>query len=87
MENRENQYKPDSVSPPGETLYELLEDFGMTQKELAERMNRPEKTINEIVKGKTAITPDTAIQLERVLGTPGHFWIQREAQYQETSLP
>lgn len=84
MGNRENQYKPDFVSPPGDTLNEILEDRGMTQKELAERMNRPEKTINEIIKGKAAITPDTTLQLEKVLGTPAHFWIQREAQYQES---
>lgn len=84
MGNRDNQYTPDSVSLPGDTLSEMLGDIGMTQKELAERMNRPEKTINEIVKGKTVITPDTAIQLERVLRAPAHFWIQREAQYQES---
>ncbi|MEJ7693953.1 HigA family addiction module antitoxin [Daejeonella sp.] len=84
MGNRENIYRPDSVSPPGDTLGEILEDIGMTQKELAERMDRPEKTINEIVRGKAAITPDTAIQLERVLNTPAHFWIQRESQYQES---
>jgi len=83
MANRESRYKPDYVSPPGETLYELLEDLGMTQKELAERMNRPEKTINEIIKGKATITSDTAIQLEKVFKTPAHFWIQREARYQE----
>ncbi len=83
MANRMNQYLPDYVSPPGETLIDALEERGMRQKELAERMNRPEKTINEIVKGKNAITPETALQLEKVLGIPANFWIQREAHYQE----
>lgn len=83
MIKNENQYNPDFVTPPGETLNELLEEMGMSQKELSNRMDRPEKTINEIIKGKSAITPDTAIQLERVLNIPAHFWIQREAQYQE----
>lgn len=83
MANR-NQYMPDLVSPPGETLNEMLSERGMTQKELAERMNRPEKTINEIVKGKAIITSDTAIQLERVFGVPAYFWMQREANYQES---
>lgn len=83
MVSRVNQYRPNHVSPPGESLLELLEDRGMTQKELAERMDRPEKTINEIIKGKATITPDTAIQLERVLGLPAHFWIRREANFQE----
>jgi plasmid maintenance system antidote protein VapI len=55
----------------------------MSQAELAERTGRPKKTINEIIKGKTAITPETAIQLERVLSTPASFWNQREQTYRE----
>lgn len=78
-----NQYTPDYVSPPGETLLEILEEQGMSQAELAERTGRPKKTISEIVNGKAAITPDTALQLERVLGVPSHFWNQREQNYQD----
>jgi addiction module HigA family antidote len=78
-----NQYRPDTVSPPGETLLETLEAMGMTQAELAERTGRPQKTINEIVKGKSAITPETALQLERVLGVPAGFWNNRESAYRE----
>ncbi len=79
----QNQYIPDVVSPPGETLLEILEDKGMSQAELAERTGRPKKTINEIIKGKAAITPETAIQLERVIGTPASFWNNRERNYRE----
>ena len=78
-----NQYHPDVVSPPGETLLEVLEERGITQAELADRTGRPRKTINEIVKGKTAITPETALQLERVLGVPASFWNARETLYRE----
>ncbi|MCB9091374.1 MAG: helix-turn-helix domain-containing protein [Halobacteriovoraceae bacterium] len=78
-----NEYKPDYVSPPGETLEELLDDRGMSQKEFADRAGRPLKTINEIVKGKTAITPETAIQFERVLGVPAEFWNSRESNYRQ----
>lgn len=79
----QNQYQPDFVSPPGETLLEILEDKGMSQAELADRTGRPKKTINEIIKGKAAITPETAIQLERVLGSPASFWNNRERNYRE----
>jgi HTH-type transcriptional regulator / antitoxin HigA len=78
-----NQYRPDEVSLPGESLEEILEERGMTQAELAERTGRPKKTINEIIQGKAAITPETALQLERVLGTPARFWLEREQQYRE----
>lgn len=77
------EYEPDVVSPPGDTVQETLENIGMTQLELAERAGRPLKTINEIIKGKAAITPETALQLERVLGIPARFWNNRERHYRE----
>lgn len=79
----QNQYTPDFVSPPGETLQETLDELGMTQAELADRTGRPKKTINEIVLGKAAITSETALQLELVLGVPATFWLRREQQYRE----
>jgi HTH-type transcriptional regulator/antitoxin HigA len=78
-----NQYSPTEVTPPGETLLEVLEERGITQAELSERTGRPRKTINEIIKGKSGITPETALQLERVLGVPAQFWNTRETQYRE----
>jgi len=78
-----NEYTPDSVSLPGETLQEVLDERQMTQADLAERMGRPKKTVNEIVQGKAAITPETALQLERVLGVPAGFWNNLEQNYRE----
>lgn len=83
IEKSINQYHPDNVSPPGETLADLLDERGMSQAELAERTGRPTKTINEIVKGKAMITPETAIQFERVFGVPAEFWNNREAMYRQ----
>ena len=70
--------------PPGEVLEEELEARGMTQKELAARLGRPAQAINEIIKAKKAITPDTAIGLERVLGIDADFWTNFEATYRMT---
>ena len=80
----ENRFKPDYAVPPGVTLSETLEALGMSQADLAERTGRPKKTMNEIVKGKAAITPETALQLERVLGIPASFWNNLERDYRET---
>ena len=79
-----NEYNPEAVSPPGTMLTEMLEERGMTQAELCERIGRPRKSINEILKGKTAITPDTAIQLERAFGVSSTFWNNRQRQYDES---
>jgi plasmid maintenance system antidote protein VapI len=56
----------------------------MSQAELADRTGRPKKTINEIIKGKAAITAETAIQLEKVLAIPASFWTAREQNYRES---
>ena len=77
------QYRPDYVSPPGATLLDILEERGMTQNELAKRVGRTPKLINEIVKGKAAITEETALQLERALGVPASFWNNRERAYRQ----
>jgi HTH-type transcriptional regulator / antitoxin HigA len=69
------------ISPPGDTLLETITHKQMSQTELAARMGRPLKTINEIIKGKAAIMPETAFQLERVLGISADFWIERERNY------
>lgn len=67
--------------PPGEYLAEVLEEKGFTQIELAQRMGRPAQAICEIVKGNKAITPETALQLERTLGVPAYIWTGLENDY------
>jgi HTH-type transcriptional regulator / antitoxin HigA len=75
-------YEPDVAIPPGATILELIQTKGMTQQQLAGRMNRPPNKINEILHGKRAITVETALELELVLGWPAGFWLEREKNYQ-----
>src|ERR1700733_11480286 len=77
----QSSWVPDWAVPPGEILLEAIQDRGMSQSDLARRMGRPIKTINEIVNGKAAITPDTAIQLEMTLGIEAAFWNNLESAY------
>jgi len=79
----QNQYEPDMVTPPGETLAETIQALGMSQAQLAERTGRSKKMINEIIKGKAPITARMSIELERVLGVPAGFWNNREHHYRE----
>ncbi|MEV0269625.1 HigA family addiction module antitoxin [Hamadaea sp. NPDC050747] len=76
-------WQPDWAVVPGEVLLEALEERSMTQVELARRIDRPLKTVNEIVNGKAAITADTAIQLERALGISASIWNGLETNYRE----
>lgn len=75
------RYEPDYATRPGEVLEEYLAARGMTKAELAARCGRPTKTISEIIHGKAAITPETALQLERVLGRSASLWQGLEANY------
>lgn len=78
-----NQFEPDVVFPPGETLLETLQATGMTQAELARRMGCPLTTLSEMIQGRVAITPQTALQLERILGVPAGFWQNLERSYRD----
>ena len=78
-----NSYAPDYLVKPGEIIENYLEYAGFTQSSLAERTGLSKKTINEIIKAKSAITAETALKLERTLGRPAHFWSNLERQYQE----
>src|SRR5690554_1686670 len=80
----EEKYYPDIAIPPGETLLELLETNYMTQAELAVRMDVSNKHINQIIKGKASITAETALKLEKIFELPARFWLNLEADYQET---
>ena len=81
---KKNQFKPDYAVLPGDTLKETIDALGMSQADLAERTGRPKKTINEIIQGKAAITPETALQLEKVLGVPANFWNNLQRNYEES---
>lgn len=82
MENTE-EYRPDSCSPPGHTLRDILEERKLSQSELCRMIKRPRKTICGIINGHVAITPQTALELEKALeAPPAEFWIRREALYQ-----
>lgn len=70
---------------PGEFLQEWIEEEGngITQAKLAEKLGVSRKHVNEILKGKVALTPDIALRLERVTGIPSSGWLAYEAQFRE----
>ena len=77
----ETVFISDMAIPPGEYLEEVLEDLEISQAELAIKMGCPLQAINEIVKGNKAITPETALQLEQVLGVSAQFWSNLETEF------
>ena len=61
---------------PGEMLLEeFLKPLGITQSAFAVRLGVSFPRLNEIIRGKRAVTPDTALRIARVLGMPADFWL------------
>jgi antitoxin HigA-1 len=67
---------------PGETLREdFLKPLGMTVHRMAMELSVPATRVNDIVRGKRAITADTALRLARYFGTTPQFWMSLQANY------
>ena len=67
---------------PGEILLtEFLEPLGISQYRLAQATALPQTRISEIVRGKRAITTETALRLSKALGVDERFWITIQTDY------
>jgi antitoxin HigA-1 len=76
----------DQLSTPGQILQtNFIEAHGLSQNKLAKRMGIPSNRINEIVRGKRAITADTALRLGRVFDNGASFWLMLQNTFDMTS--
>jgi len=75
------EFAPDWVSPPGDTIADLIEERDWTQVQLSERLGYTEKHVSQLINGKAPITEETALKLTKVLGGTEKFWLNREADY------
>jgi HTH-type transcriptional regulator / antitoxin HigA len=69
------KFSPDWISPPGDTIADILEEREWTQADFAERMGQTQKHISQLLNGKATITEETALKLESVLGSTASFWL------------
>ena len=72
---------PAESFPPGEFIRDELEARGWTQEEFASILGRPLQTVNQIINGKKAITPDTAKAIGKAFGTSAELWLNLETSY------
>lgn len=76
-------FAPDWVSPPGDTILDLLEERDWTQNQLADRLGYSTKHVSQLINGKVSLSEDAAIRLQNVFGASAGFWLTREAQYRQ----
>jgi antitoxin HigA-1 len=63
---------------PGEFLEEFVQDLGISQSELARRIQVPFQRVNDVVHGRRAMTPSTALRLAKFFGNTASFWMSAQ---------
>lgn len=81
MARRNPGISPELIIHPGETISDVLEDRGITQKELAQRAGVSEAFLSDVIHGKKDISKSLAMGLEYALGVPSSFWLNLQANY------
>jgi addiction module HigA family antidote len=75
-----------TTTHPGEVLLkDFLEPMKLSQTDLAKHLGIPIQRINELVRGKRGVTPDTAWLLAKALGTSPEFWMNLQVNFDLTS--
>jgi addiction module HigA family antidote len=62
-------------------LKEFLEPLGVSQSAFAIRLGVSFPRVNEIIRGKRAVTPDTALRLAQVTGMSADFWLGLQSDW------
>ena len=66
-------------SHPGEMLREdFLPDYGLTVSSLAEAVGVSRQSINELLRGRRAVSPEMALRLARLFGNSPEFWLRAQ---------
>lgn len=76
--------QPDKRIPthPGEILLEeFLQPLGISQVELAAHIGVPVQRVNEIVRGRRGVSPESAWLLAQALGTTPEFWVNLQTAH------
>lgn len=64
---------------PGEMLREdFLPDFGLTVSRLAEALGVSRQSVNELLRGRRAISPEMSLRLARLFGNSPEFWLNAQ---------
>jgi addiction module HigA family antidote len=76
-----NTRKSEPIHPGEILLEEFLKPLGISQYKLANEISVPPRRINEIVLGKRAISPDTALRLSKYFGLSEFFWSNLQMRF------
>ena len=77
-----NDTNPAEAFPPGDFILEEITERGWSQEDFAKIINKPLPTVNQIIKGKRSIIPETAKKIAAAFGNSPQFWMNLETSWQ-----
>jgi len=86
MEEKKVGLSRDLIIHPGETLQDILEDRGISQKELALKTGVTDKHVSKVINGLSPISVVFAKKLEYALGIEASFWTNLQVNYDQELL-
>jgi HTH-type transcriptional regulator/antitoxin HigA len=78
-----SDFQPNLISPPGDTINDLLRERGIALAAFADQMGQTVEGIMDLLKGRSTISIRVARRLEEVLGASVEFWMSRDFHYRE----
>lgn len=76
-----HEFRPDWISPPGDTIHDLLHERNLSADWLVGAIGTTEDTISELLNGQAPITSALAQSLHAVFGASVQFWLNRDEMY------
>jgi len=76
-----NEYNPEIVFPPAETLKELMKERGLSLDDICDKLKVSKSSMKRILKGKEAITEQIAKGLDDIFKVPAHWWLNAQKNY------
>ena len=69
--------------PPGDTLKEIIDDRGVTQEQLAEKLEVSAAFVRDLIEGDVVLTQEMAESIEKAMDIPAYFLLNLEGLYRE----
>ncbi|QIA64267.1 ImmA/IrrE family metallo-endopeptidase [Vibrio astriarenae] len=78
-----NDFNPDWVSPPGDTIIDLMDEVGLSIEELSKQIGLPKSKGQSLIDGELTISEPLASRLETIFAVSQQFWLSRESAYRK----
>lgn len=76
-------FSPDRVSPPGDTIIDLMDEHGLTDVELSKKIGLSVSKGQQLLRGDMQLNECMALRLQDIFDVSVNFWLKREGVYRK----